>query len=597
MSTPKHNKTKRHLLRAATLALGLLFLLPLSPAFAQQPAPATVSSAPEAATGLEPKTLASAKRYMIAAANPLAVEVGLEILKAGGSATDAAISVQLVLNLVEPQSSGLGGGAFLLHYDAKRRQMKSYDGRETAPVAAKPDRFLKPDGTPRGFMEAVFGGDSVGSPGLPRMLALAHKRHGKLPWSRLFEPALKLATDGFAVSPRLNKLLADMGAANFDPTARAHYFDTAGKPHPVGHILKSPEFAATLKSLADEGAEVFYRGPIADSIVKALGSSPTHKGDLTLADLAAYQAKERPALCTTYRRYKICSMGPPSSGGLTIAQTLALLEPFDLGTAPMNPNALHLIAEAEKLAYADRDQFIGDPDQVTVPAGLMDPGYLRVRRKWIDSATAKLKAEPGTPPGLIGKRAQDSTIESNGTSHISIIDAAGNAVSLTTTIENAFGSRLMASGFLLNNQLTDFSFRPTDAAGNVAANAVAPGKRPRSSMAPTIILDAAGRVKAVIGSPGGSRIILYVTKAIVGIIDWKLDAQSAIDLANFGSRNGPFEIETALAGALPALHMLKRGHLVVSPDMTSGLHIVMRAPNGSLTGGADPRREGIAKGE
>ena len=303
--------------------------------------------------------------------------------------------------------------------------MKSYDGRETAPASAKPDRFLKPDGTPRGFMEAVFGGDSVGSPGLPRMLALAHKRHGKLPWSRLFEPALRLATDGFAVSPRLNKLLAEIGAGNFDPTARAHYFDAAGKPHPVGHILKSPDFAATLKSLATEGADVFYRGPIADSIVKALGDSPTHKGDLTLADLAAYQAKERPALCTTYRRYKICSMGPPSSGGLTIAQTLALLEPFDLGTAPMNPNALHLIAEAEKLAYADRDQFIGDPDQVTVPAGLMDPGYLRERRKWIDTITAKPKAEPGTPTGLIGKRAHDSTTESNGTSHISIIDAAG----------------------------------------------------------------------------------------------------------------------------------------------------------------------------
>jgi gamma-glutamyltranspeptidase / glutathione hydrolase len=299
-----------------------------------------------------------------------------------------------------------------------------------------------------------------------------------------------------------------------------------------------------------------------------------------------------------YRRHKICGMGPPSSGALTVGMALKLVEPFDLGTVPLNPRALHLIAEAEKLAYADRDRYIADSDSVPLPKGLLDPKYLTERRAWIDADKAKPKADAGTPPGLQTKKAGlDATIESVGTSHVSIIDAQGNAVALTTTIENAFGARIMAAGFLLNNELTDFSFRPKDAAGLDIANAVGPGKRPRSSMAPTIIFGPDGKVKAVLGSPGGSRIILYVLKAAIAMIDWKADAQSAAEMANFGSRNGPFEIEASMAGPMPGLYMKARGHEVTSPEMTSGLHIIVRRADGTLEGGADPRREGVARWE
>jgi gamma-glutamyltranspeptidase / glutathione hydrolase len=556
------------------------------------------ATAPEAASGFEAKPLATARRHMVAAANPLAVDAGLEILSAGGSAIDAAIAVQLVLNLVEPQSSGIGGGAFMLTWNSAQEQLRSFDGRETAPAAAKPNRFLKPDGTPRGFDEAVFGGQSTGVPGLVRMLQQAHASGGaRLPWARGFQPAIKLAEDGFAVSPRLNKLLADMGAKNFAPVPRAYFFDEAGAPRPVGYILKNPEFAVTLKAIAEKGADAFYTGPIADGIVAAVNTAPNHTGEMTAQDLAGYAAKERPPVCVAYRTNRICSMGPPSSGGPTIAQVLQLIEPFELGTQPLNAAGMHLIAEAEKLAYADRDQYIGDPDLIAVP-NLIDSAYLDSRRKLINPAVAAAKAAAGTPPGLAGRRTGiDDTIESNGTSHISIIDQSGNAVSMTTTIENAFGSRLMTGGFLLNNQLTDFSFRPVDETGAPLANAVAPGKRPRSSMAPTIVFGPDGTVRAVLGSPGGSRIILYVVKALVGIIDWKLDAQAAIDLANFGSRNGPFEIEQAVAGVMPALHMRRYGQQVKLEEMTSGTHIIVRRSPTHLEGGADPRREGVAKGE
>lgn len=579
---------------AGGLATVLAWLLLADPTAAQR-----ASNAPEAASGLEPRTVSTARRYMIAAANPVAVDAGVAILDAGGSAVDAMISVQLVLNLVEPQSSGIGGGAFLLHYDAPRRRMQSYDGRETAPAAARPERFLKPDGSPRAFGEAVFGGESVGVPGLVSMLALAHRQHGKLPWARLFDPAIKIADEGFAVSPRLNKLLTETGAAAFETTARAYFFDTNGNAWPVGHVLKNPAFAATLRAIAAGRDQAFYSGPIAEAIVKAVTDAPNHKGDVTLADLAAFKAKERAPLCTMYRQSRVCGMGPPSSGGLAIAQMLVLLEPFNLGTMPLNPQSVHLLAEAQKLAYADRDRYVGDPDAVNVPIlGLMTPGYLTSRRQTIDLAKAKPKAEAGVPPGVVGQRAGlDATVESVGTSHVSIIDQRGNAVALTTTIENGFGSRIMAAGFLLNNQLTDFSFLPKDKDGAPIANAVGPGKRPRSSMAPTIVLDAQGRVRHVIGSPGGSRIILYVAKTIVGLVDWKLDPQQASDLANFGSRNGPLEIEAGMAPLLLTAQMLQRGHQVVTPEMTSGVHVITRLPNGSLQGGADPRREGAAKGK
>ena len=581
--------TTRLFAAALPLLLGLLTSVPTS----AQRAPA----APEAATGLEPKTLATAQRFMVAAANPIAVDAGVAILEAGGSAVDAMIAVQLVLNLVEPQSSGIGGGAFLVHYDATRRRLQSYDGRETAPAAAKPERFLKPDGTPRGFGDAVFGGESVGVPGVVSMMALAHRQHGRLPWARLFEPAIKIADEGFAVSARLNKLLTDMGAQNFEATARAHYFDVNGAARPVGYALKTPEFATTLRVIAAGGELAFYAGPIAEAIVKAVGAAPNHKGDMTIVDVNTFRAKERAVVCVPYRLHRVCGMGPPSSGGIAIGQMLQLLAPTPLGPVPMNAPALHLIAEAQKLAYADRDRYVGDPEKVQVPAGLLDARYLATRRQWIDPLRAKPKAEAGVPPGLTGQRAGiDATSESVGTSHVSIVDARGNAVALTTTIENAFGSRIMAAGFLLNNQLTDFSFAPKDAQGNPIANAVAGGKRPRSSMAPTIVLDSLGRVKAVVGSPGGSRIILYVAKTIVGLIDWRLDPQAAVDLANFGSRNGPLELESGMTPLLLTAQMQQRGHQVQAAEMTSGLHVIVRLPNGTLQGGADPRREGAARG-
>ena len=569
-----------------------------SPAHAQRAAPAAASqAAPEAQSGLTPKPIVRARRHMVAAAHPLASEAGLEILEAGGSAVDAAIAVQLVLNLVEPQSSGIGGGAFLMTWDAKRRQIKTYDGRETAPAAARPDRFLKPDGQPMSFPQAVFGGKSVGVPGVVALMWEAHQAHGKLGWARLFAPAIRIADEGFAVSPRLAWLLKGAGAQAFDATARGYFFDAAGQPHPAGHVLKSPALADTFRRIAAEGPKGFYEGPVAAAIMTAVAQAPNHQGDITAADLAGYRVKTRAPVCVTYRRHRVCGMGPPSSGGLAVATTLKLAEPFDLGTVPLTADAMHVIAEAQKLAFADRDRHVGDPDHVAVPAGLLDPDYLARRRTLISRERTMGTAEPGEPPGHKGKRAGiDATAEAPGTSHVSIVDAAGNAVAMTTTIENGFGARIMAAGFLLNNELTDFSLAPKDAAGREIANAVGPGKRPRSSMAPTIVLDERGRLRAVLGSPGGSRIILYVTKALVALIDWRADAQSAADIANFGSRNGPLEIEETMAGALPTLAMKARGHTVVAPEMNSGLHIIVRRPDGMLEGGADPRREGVAKG-
>jgi len=569
--------------------------------------------APEPGTGQSEKQLARARSYMVSAANPLAVEAGRRVLQEGGSAADAAIAVQLVLNLVEPQSSGIGGGAFLLHWDATAHELKTYDARETAPAAARADRFLQ-DGRPLPFDEAVHSGLSIGVPGLVHMLEQVHQRHGKLPWARLFEPAIELGETGFPVSPRLNLLLTWMGAHNFDPAARRLFFDEKGSPRPAGFVLKNPAFADSLRRIAEAGSRAFYSGPIAEAIVAAAAGAPNHPGDITLADLASYTSKERPPVCITYRRHRVCGMGPPSSGGITVAQTLKLLEPFDLGRGPeaaLNPRAMHLIAEAEKLAYADRNRYIGDSDFVDVPETLLDPQYVEDRRKLIDPDWAMPRPAPGIPPGVRRHAfGVDSTQESVGTSHISIVDSAGNAVAMTTTIESAFGSRVLAAGFLLNNELTDFSFRATDADGLPVANAVAPGKRPRSSMAPTIVFDEAGRLKAVLGSPGGSRIILYVVKALVALIDWEMDAQSAAALVNFGSRGDAFEIEYDPATDWQALlrpwlstpslwHAMRLkpfGHSIAPDLLTSGLHIIVVREDG-LEGGADPRREGVAVGD
>jgi gamma-glutamyltranspeptidase/glutathione hydrolase len=558
-------------------------------------------AAPEAATGWYRQGVATAQRQMVVTANPYATEAGLSILRQGGSAADAAVAVQLVLNLVEPQSSGLGGGAFVLFWDAARQRLNAFDGRETAPAEAQPGQFLEA-GRPRAFDAAVFGGLSVGVPGTLRVLELLHKQHGRLAWADVLAPAIRLANDGFRVSPRLHLLLRWYGAQNFAPAARQYFFDATDSARPAGYLLKNPQFAATLKAVAAGGADAFYTGAVAAAIVDAVRGAPNHQGHMSLADLAGYRALEREPLCVSYRPYRVCGMPPPSSGGLAVAQILKLIEPFDIGRQPadaMNAAALHRITEAEKLAFADRDYYVADPAFVSPPIGLLDAAYLARRRGLIDLSTAMPRPHAGNPQQQSWRAlGEDATVEASGTSHVSIRDAAGNMLAMTSTIEAAFGSRLWAAGFLLNNELTDFSFRPVDAGGRPLANALAPGKRPRSSMAPTIVLDATGKAWATLGSPGGSRIILYVVKALVGLIDWKLDAQAATALMNFGSRGGAFEIEIDQPSAIwHALKMKPFGHLVSADLLTSGTHLIVVRPNGVIEGGADPRREGLALGD
>lgn len=580
-------------------ALGLAFatllaLLPPRDGAAQ----GLVPPPPELAGGGVGQTLAVAATHMVSAANPYATEAGLEILRAGGSAVDAAVAVALVLNLVEPQSSGIGGGGFLVHWDAARKEVKTYDGRETAPQAARPDRFIR-EGEPMPFDEAASSGLSVGVPGLLRMLELAHKRHGRLAWARLFEPAIRLSEQGFRVSERLNLMLRLQGAARFSPAARRYFFDDVGSERPVGSLLRNPELAATLRAVARGGSDGFYRGPIAEAVVGAVAAAPSHAGDVTLDDLAGYEAKERAPVCTTYRARRICGMGPPSSGGLTVAMTLELLEAFDIGTGPdaaMRTSALHVIAEAEKLAYADRNRYIADPDFVSVPAGLLDEAYLAARRRLIDPAAAMTRAAAGLPPGVVQRAfGVDRTLENAGTTHLSVVDGEGNAVALTATIEQAFGSRIWAAGFLLDNELTDFSFTPGSAEAPVA-NAVGPGKRPRSSMAPTLVFAPDGTFEAALGSVGGSAIIYYVVKALVALIDWQLDPQAAAALLSFGSRGTAFEIEADYSTVWYALNLRPLGHRIALTLPVSGTHIVARR-GGMLQGGADPRREGVARGD
>ena len=561
----------------------------------------TTSAQPEGATGRTLRNLEIASKQMVAAANPLAASAGREMLRAGGGAIDAAIAVQLVLNLVEPQSSGIGGGAFILHWDEAKKAVVSLDGRETAPASATPELFLGADGKPLSFMAAVVGGRSVGVPGTVKVMEEAHKRWGKLPWARLFEPAIRLAEEGFAVSPRLSGLLSREAALKDDPVARTYFYNEDGSARAIGHRLANPAFAATLRDIAAKGSAALHSGPIAEGIVAAVREHPTNPGGMTLADIAAYRVEERGPVCGRYRDRTICGMGPPSSGGVAVLQMLAMLERHDLARIGPGPQSAHLLAEAGRLAFADRALYLGDPAFVPVPvAGLIDSAYLKSRGDLISPERSMGRAEAGQPPmkrtWLFG--AGEAT--EFGTSHISVIDAAGNAVAMTTTIEDGFGARLMTrGGFLLNNELTDFSFAPQDN-GRPAANRVEPGKRPRSSMAPTLVFDASGRLEMVVGSPGGSQIISYVAKTLVALIDWRLDPQAAVDFPNHGSRNGPTEIEkgTEAEGWIPALR--DKGHEVRAIDMTSGIQAIIRLPasqGGGLAGGADSRREGVAIGD
>jgi len=541
----------------------------------------------------------------VAAANPLAVDAGYTMLRQGGAAIDAAIATQLVLTLVEPQSSGIGGGAFLMYYDGKNVQ--AFDGRETAPAAATDTLFQNPDGSPISRTAGVVGGRSVGAPGVLRMLELAHRQHGKLPWKTLFAPAIALADQGFAVSPRLHALLAGDLHLRRDLTAAAYFYHD-GKPWPVGHVLKNPALAKTLRAIAAGGADAFYEGPIARAIAHKVATYPGNPGLLTAADIAAYRPKTRPPVCSDYRAFTVCGMPPPSSGGIAIAQMLGILETRDMAAvAPvggvLSADAIHLFSEAGRLAYADRNRYAADTDFVPLPGrgvdGLIDKAYLARRARLIGERSLGV-APAGTPPGMDVAWGRDNAIETASTSHIVVVDANGAGLSMTTSVEDAFGSRQMVAGFILNNQLTDFSFDSRDDAGPVA-NRVQAGKRPRSAMSPTIVFErAGGKLVLAVGSPGGPAIINYVAKTLVATLDWGLNVQQAISLPNFGSRNGPTELETGRFSQAQQDALIARGHQLRSYEMNSGLQGIERIMiHGEpwWFGGADPRREGVAKGD
>jgi gamma-glutamyltranspeptidase/glutathione hydrolase len=553
--------------------------------------------APEQPSRRTPKQAVSARHQMVATANPLATAAGYAVLRRGGSAVDAAVAVQMVLNLVEPQSSGIGGGAFMLIHDARRGKPLVYDGRETAPAAARPDRFLDAAGRPLRFFDAVVGGRSVGVPGTLRMLELAHRRHGRLKWATLFEPAIRLAEQGFAVSRRLGGALATETLLRQE-SARAYFHNADGTPLAAGQLLRNPAFAATLRRIAAEGASAFYTGEIARDIVQTANGYTANPGDLTLEDLAGYQARVREPVCGPYRRYSVCGVPPPSSGGISVLQMLGMLERFDMKSIGNNElmNA-HLFSEAGRLAYADRDAYVADPDFVAVPAGLTDRTYLRERARLIRPDASLGYATAGTPPpGASTRFAPGTAAEFPSTSHISIVDRDGNAVAMTTTIEHAFGSKLMtAGGFLLNNELTDFSFTPL-ASGRPVANRVEGGKRPRSAMAPTIVYDARGRVSVIVGSPGGPAIINYVAKTLIAVLDRGLDPQVAVDLPNVGSRNGPTELERGTVAESLAPKLQALGETTQIVDQNSGLQIIVRT-KGGWRGAADSRREGTVQGD
>ncbi|WP_133682995.1 gamma-glutamyltransferase [Paludibacterium purpuratum] len=553
-------------------------------------------AAPEAATGFAAKAAVESRHQMIITATPLSSQAGMAMLARGGSAIDAAIAAQAMLGLTEPQSSGIGGGAFLVYFDGRR--VATFDGRETAPAAARPDRFLNAEGQALDFYRAVVGGRSVGVPGVLAMLSLAHKRYGRLPWAMLFQPAISQAERGFPISPRLYGLLAGERFLARSEPAKSYFYRADGSPKPIGTMLKNPAYAATLRLIARRGPAAFYRGELARDIVAAVDRAAGSPGDMTLADLRNYRAIEREPVCGSYRDYRLCGMGPPSSGGVAVLQMLKVLERFPLASyAPQSVDAVHLFSEAGRLAFADRGKYLADPDFVRVPTqALLDPAYLAGRSQLIDPLKSMGKAQPGTLPGQPVAWGADSAVELPCTSQLTIVDRFGHALSMTTTIEDQFGSRIMVPGrgFLLNNQLTDFSFNPVDQ-GQPVANRVEGGKRPRSAMAPMLVFDAEGKLYAIAGSPGGSAIINYVAQTLIGMLDWHLDPQQAVSLPHYGSRNGPTELEAGRDLDQLAPLLAARGHQIEQTDLTSGLAALARSRSGWV-GGADPRREGMVLG-
>ena len=550
------------------------------------------ASAPQAGSGGASAVVAAApaRGPFVAAANPLAVEAGMQVLRRGGSAVDAAVAVQAVLGLVEPQSSGLGGGAFLMHFDAATGEITSYDGRETAPAAATPELFYE-DGRPLGFGDAVLSGRSTGAPGVVAMLGLAHAEHGRLAWSGLFDEGERLAREGFAVSPRLAGMIAATRGQARTRWADTYFTRPDGGRYQAGDMLKNPDYARTLRELAG-GPDAFYHGRIALEIAAVVAEAP-RPGALTAEDIAAYRPIQRGALCRPYRVYVVCVPPPPSSG-VALLQLLAMAEATPaIHGGPDDADAWTAFGQLQRLMYADRDRYVGDPGFVGVPVqGLLDPGYVTERAAL--AAGLAGAAEAGTPPGGVFM-GPDATNEPAGTSHFVVVDAQGDAVSMTTTVESVFGSGRMAAGFFLNNQLTDFSFTPTRPDGGAAANAVAAGKRPRSSMSPVIILDQQGRLVGALGSPGGTSILAYNAKALIGVLDWNLSMQAAIALPNLVAKGDGFGADTALFSPRLRAALAERG-ISLSPNTSenSGLHGAIWR-DGRWDGGADPRREGVAR--
>ena len=555
---------------------------------------ASCATAPAVEQGAPATAPATASRGMVSAADPRAAQAGREILDAGGSAADAALATLLALTVVEPQSSGIGGGGFLVYHDERRDRTATYDGREEAPSAAGPQWFFGADGKPLGQREAVPGGRSVGVPGNIRMMALAHEKHGKLAWAKLFGPAIRLARDGYAITPRLNRSLmsvSDLAAST--AWGRSTFYNADGQAKPVGTVVKNPELAAFLESVAARGPEWFYTGPNADALVRMVNGAARNPSKMVKGDLAAYDAKQRDPVCGMYRQYKICGMGPPSSGGTTVYAILKQLERFDMAAlGPDNPTSWHLLADSMRLAYADRELYLADPDNVRVPVqGLIDPGYLKQRSELLQTGRALGNVEAGTPPGAM-KLMPAQVREVPQTSHFVAVDKEGNVASLTSTIEGPFGSGLTVNGYFLNNELTDFSIIP-EVNGIPVANRVEPGKRPRSSMAPTIVYGPDGEVRIAIGAAGGATIIAQVAKALVAVLDWKMSAQDAIALPVLMGVGNQVRIErgSRLEAMAPALTAL--GHNVVPTEPTFKANAIERV-GGRWAGAADPRSEGVA---